>query len=452
MQESLTRTLVRGEAAFGFWNVATKGVGVINAFIILKALSFFHFGVYQLFLSALGIAGLFLLDGFNAVVLNDVIRFGREGESEKAKRLFVEYVRFKLVAGTLLAGLAYGVGVAVSRLYDVDIGILIQILSPVILAESIMTIIFVFLRSQLRFGVVASQGFFREVAKLALIGWFFFTSGITIRAVIIAFSISGVFMAILVAVWLYPSIRTWLKGSRHGVPLLRAIFFGEGKWAIGRAGVKDLGKKLNPWLIKVFISTEAVSFFSVAMSLVDLIQSFFPGNLLSSIIPREFADRERLRYVFVRGLKYTIIISLLLTVLGFVIVPLGVSLALPKYLPALPLFFVLGARIVCYAVGKMAGAVLTAARDQRFLFNRMLFTILITLALAPFVYPALGIWGAVLVSVLNAFVAAALFLWRAVALYPSLKPSPNFLALNRGDLTFLRNIKREVKALKNWKA
>jgi O-antigen/teichoic acid export membrane protein len=448
MKPSISQLFVRGEASFGLWNGAAKGVAIINSFIALSWLTFYQFGLYQLLLASISLVGILLIDGLNSVVFNDVIRFAHEGDAAKSKMLFTEFSLFKVVTGFLLGIFVFGVGMWVGKNYDHDIGILIQILAPSIFLDSLLTIIDVFLRAELKFGLIAVQSFIREASKLILLIGFLVTTSVTVRSIVIAHTASLGILVGLLMITSFTEIRRKLISRREGSGTLMRLIMSYGKWAILRSGVKEFSNKINPWLVKIFISTEAVSIFSVATSLVDLINSFFPGNVISSLIPRELTDEKRFRRIFVYGLKYFLFAGILLAAAGVLGLSGVVLLGLPKYQIALPYFAALSITTVMYAVSKFTGAVLTAKRDQRFLFGRMTLTVVIVLVLSPFLYPLWGVWGAVFIAILNSAVATGLFLWRAIKLQPTMHISlKEFFHFDSRDRDFLKNLMREIRAL-----
>ena len=106
---SFSRSFIHGELHLGFWSFVKKGTGALDSFFILRSLTLYQFGLYQLLLSFYGILSDFFHDVFGEVVNNDLARFIGEGKEDRAKRLFFEYALFRLVmAGIPCVGLFFG--------------------------------------------------------------------------------------------------------------------------------------------------------------------------------------------------------------------------------------------------------------------------------------------------------------------------------------------------------
>ncbi|MEK7612052.1 MAG: oligosaccharide flippase family protein [Patescibacteria group bacterium] len=447
---SFTKILVAGETLLGFWNATSKVLGLINSFFIIYSLSLFQYGLYQLILAFIGLVSVGLFDGINGVVLNDIIRRENEEKQETAKALFRDFVKIKLALGLLLSTGVFLSANFIASIYDKDIGTFIRIVSIIFIFDAIISSFDVFLRVKLRLRSIAIQSFIREVAKTITLGFFLSIGTVLIREVLIAHVISIFTLVIFLFIVSHRDFFYYLKSKTNSG--LLGILNEYGKWAILKEYSKRFGSGLRPWFIKVFISTEAVALFSVAMSIISFLQSYFPGNFLTSLVPRELSDPVRLRRIFVRGLKYLNLIGLFFAVVGMLLVPIAITYFLPKYTSALPYFILLTLMLPLYGISKMTGSMLVAYREQRSIFFRTIFFVILLLGLSPILFTTLGLYGVVLVVLIDYLTSTLYFLIRVWKIKPALRFQMSELFIfDAYDRNFIGNVIREFFiTIKRW--
>ena len=120
------------------------------------------------------------------------------------------------------------------------------------------------------------------------------------------------------------------------------------------------------WAIKLFINTEAVAIFSVAQTLLNTVAGFFPVKTLSTLIPMEVKNEEKLRKIYTYGVKYLLVFSVLIGLVSSVCVPILINLFFNKYAVSLPYFSVLLLTLPLLAITAISSTFLTAFRRQNF--------------------------------------------------------------------------------------
>ncbi len=420
---SFSKKFISGEAYFGFWNVLGKGVGFINTFFIISSLSLYEYGVFQLLLAGYNIFSDLLSTG-GGVVGNDIIRFIGEGKEEKAKKLFFEYNKFRIIFGILLWATFFFGAPLLSFRYGPDFLDLIRILSFLFLIEVFLSISKSLLEMRLYFKEAAGRSTIGKIIQLVILSYFFFFAHIGTREVLLSM-VAALFLSTMT---LLPMAREaykpWKRIGSLERSVLYSIFRAHGKWDIFRKFLSDATNKIKPWLIKLFISTEAVAVFSVAVSIVNVFKTFLPTNTLATLVPRTLHEEARMKMIFSFGVKYLVWLGILLMIFGWIITPMAIYLLFNQYLVALPFAFILMFLLPIQSLWRMVDIYLVALREQKFFFMRTGLRSLLSLILLLILLPLFGLWGMVIYELLLPIVIAYMSYRYLIKIKPQLRFSP----------------------------
>lgn len=389
------RKFVRGELMLQFGNVAVKGLGIVNSFFILAALSVYHYGLYQLTLSFVAIAASFFTVVFDDVIANEIARSLAERNPERAKRLFAELAFLKTVMGFALAAAAFFGANLIAVRYGRDIGALIRIVSATFALGAVQSLEEIFLRANVSFSIfgAAVAG---EIVKFLLLVSFFLSSGrLGIEQALLIY-VATVFAATAFLTFFF--IRRYGQAFR-GVRMARGfIFFGvvrrHGMPLFIRTAVAKVTKDFRPWLVKFFINTETVALYSLAENLVTIAQSFLPTTVITMAMPWRAKDPGRFAYAFRRATKYAVWGGFVLAACGVIFVPPLVGLFFPKYARAMPLFMLMVLTLPFYGAYKILKSALIALREQGILAARLVTESVAAAGLLAFLLPLVGVMGA----------------------------------------------------------
>lgn len=443
----LTAKFLTGESYYRFAALATKGLGLFTTLFVLHALTVYQYGVLQLLLSIFSFGGVFLyLAG--VAVSNDIHRFIAQGDAGRAKRLFIEYNALRLALGALLTlALAFGAPL-LSYLYQPNFIALLQILALYFFVEAATAALLMLVKTHLDFRAAALEPVWGKVAQLAALAAFSATIGIATREALLA----GLLGSVVSALSLVPGARiAWrrFKGApRAPSPVLWGVLKGYGKWDAIRQVVSSAVGNVQPWLIKTFISTEAVAIYSVALTLVDVAKSMVTLDTFPALVPRRLADPAASRRTYVLSVKYFLLAELLVAGGAVVAAPAAIYVLFPNYIPSLPYFYALMTTVPFNVLPIQTEMFLVALREQKFLFFASAWRNLATPALLVAALPVIGLWGAVLTKlfVLASITVAELrhlfkkyplyrFTWREINLF-----GPEDYATLRGLLRQLREL------------
>mgnify|MGYP001587005148 FL=1 len=236
------------------------------------------------------------------------------------------------------------------------------------------------------------------------------------------------------AVWAFllataiPIFLTWGWYNRRGlftvprlsevVPTFRGIFFRYGKWAWIYTLVENMAKNFRPLLIRTFVGTEAVALISLSQSLNAYLASLFPiKEIFLPVFPRSTDDLQGLAFKAKKAVKYSIITFAFLAVLGALAAPVLVYLIFPKYVPALPFFFISLTVFWLNGFRSVISPLFVALRTQLFSFYISLLRIVTLFVAGTGLMYFFGIWGAaweIVATNIVITVAAVLFLKKAL--------------------------------------
>ncbi len=421
------RHYVLGELQFGGWGLVERGVGALNALIILSALSLYEYGVLQLLLAVFGFA-----IGLPSLMMtfadNDVSRFIGEGRERDAKRAFLEFYGLRCVATILLAALFFfGSNIFVPK-YGSEVARFGKIIAMLLAVDVLQRLCTSLLNFRLRFAAIARRRVVQKTLQLLFLGAFVASaSKVDVRVVLWSLVVGSLGMGVTMVPSAIRAYTPWrgLKAARRWI--LPRTFKAHGKWASAQGLLGHATEQVEPWLIKIFVSTEAVALFVVARSLIAAVTNFVPTRTLGTLLPMRVYDSRWSRRVFLRGVKYQVAFTFLGVLAGAAVFPLAVRLFFPKYTVALPYFYALAGTAPIAAIGSLPVFFLRAMRRQKFLFfNRVLKTAL-SVPLMLIFLPILGLWGLVIERWVQLLVKATV-----LVLY--LKRSAPEIALRARDL------------------
>ena len=408
---SLTRSYVRGEALFGFWNVVSKALGGVVLVVLVSALDVRSYGAYILVLSLYAFASGLFLNTLLPVVLNDLARFIAEGEGARAKKLFVENFALRLCFGALLMSVFLGGADLISARYSEDVAGLLRVLAFMFPIEAFYNSTKILLEARLRFGLIAARPALYRTLKLLFLAYFLLTATFGVREALIAYVAASLFSAAIFAVPLIRILRAWRDTAVSEHSVLWSVVKTHGNWPLLGQAVTHATVNLRPWIIKTFVSTEAVALYAVAESLLGAVKAFLPSSTLAVLIPRTVADASRAAVVLLRGTKLLTVFAVGLGLCAALAMPPIVAFFLPHYREALPLFGILLLALPFLAVSAMSMTFLMALRRQRYLLALQMVKIaggvFFPLTLVYF----FGAAGMAMERVLSALLLDALAVW-----------------------------------------
>ncbi|MEK9186571.1 MAG: hypothetical protein AAB885_03230, partial [Patescibacteria group bacterium] len=319
-QKQLSHYFLKGEALKRFFDIIATSVGLVNSFFIIRALSVYQFGLYQLILSFIAIASNFnIVEMLNEVVGVDIRRLISTSQLSMAKRLFWESALLKVGLGLLLAAAIFLGSSIISDSYSQDIGIFIKISSLLLIIRALESSATAFFKSVISF-VYWSFPAIREVVKFLLIilaiNFYYFDLPELVVIYVITEAVAVFVLVSFSFLWRYRKVFGSVTMTREWI--FPGLIKNYGGWLVIRYSVSRITKGVMPWLVKVFINTEAVAFYALAVNLIAFIEGTLPLNGLTPILSLKMEKRSELAYIFKQAMKYAFWLGLVLAVVSVI--------------------------------------------------------------------------------------------------------------------------------------
>ncbi len=189
--------------------------------------------------------------------------------------------------------------------------------------------------------------------------------------------------------------------TRKGV--FAAIIKTTGKWIIFQQVFSGSLRNVNVWLIKVFLSAEAVALYSVASKMYSFITSLLPiQTVIFPLISKRIQDKEIVSLVVRKARKYYFIVSVAIITGVWLFADIFLLKLFPQYLISSFLIKLLVFKLLVEVWGIGQEAILFARRRQRFLFFMSIYGTLQQLFLVFISLYYFGLVGFILAIILNA--------------------------------------------------
>ena len=441
-KSGFARAFLKGEISYGFWGIVGTAVGLGNTILTITSLTIYQYGVFQLLLSSY--AFLAVLIGLGGeTIRNDLLRFVSVGREAEAKKLFHENGVFRLVTGVLLWAFVFFNADFLSFRFGPEFIFHIKLISFLFLHDAVLSALRLSLDARKRFHEIASRASIAKIVQLGILSYFFFFQVLGLKEVLLSLVISY-FVAL--GFLIVPFIRSYTSWRHvHAAP--RGFLYGAlksyGKWELVRPVASKFGNFIQVWFTKLFLGTEAVAVFSVAQTIISTLAGSLPIKTLSTLVPLEIADKEKLQRIFNQGLKYLMILSLLFGVAGLLFVSPLIGWFFPKYVISLPYFYFLLITIPISAFSAIASIFLVAFRQQKVLFFQKIASILISIPLYLLFLPALGLWGLAIHSLLLSLILNTIVYWQLHYRVKDVRVDWNALVrFDKNDLEFVKKMWR----------
>ena len=361
---------------------------------VLSVLSTYEYGVAQLLLATYSSASFFLALGTGSIT-NELLRSIGIRNFSKAKAIYHRSSMLRIVIGGILWAVFYfGGGLLFSGRFTPEFAGLIKIVSFFFLSDVLTSVTQPLIKGGKRFAVHARRLPLERIVYFVIISYFIFIKkdfGIS------HFLISQIAAAIIANISLIPVAlsvyREWGQVKASADKIVRPILFGIGKWEIMRPFFEKIVGLLQPALIKLFISTEAVAIFSVAKTILSSLGDLMPIRTLGSLLPLHVHDKYMAGRIFIYGTKYLTALAIVLMIIGLITVPPVVGFFFPQYIASLPLFVIMSFNLPITTLAAVPGLYLTVMRRQKFMFIHSMIRTPIILILYLTLLPAFSLTG-----------------------------------------------------------
>lgn len=418
---SLSIETIKGTLFLGSWGTISKVLAIINSFIIIYLLSVYEYGLYALVLSIVSITEIVLFENMDQMIINDMLIEKSRDNLVKAKKIYQEYFLYKAIFG-LLGFIALFCGAEAIAIYAgyVSISLFVKIGAFLVLIRTMLNFIRVNLTLSKKFFQLGRHTFIQEFFKIIILGaiFIFFQPGIA--KIIFAMFLAN-FCAIVITISKnLNDFKFWLSGFSFDLSKseLWKILKAHGKWNALENIVANFQKNISIWLVKLFISTEAVGIFNFGKNLYKQLDELLPINkVMSQFLPEISSDKNRMQRVFIYGTKYYTFFSILIGVTGIIALPIFVYLIFPKYILSIPVFLIFMIIPLSYGGAfKICNLILFTLRQQKFLSYMLILRTFSVVILNSIFLPIFGVIGVAMERVITLFISTVIINFKTTQL------------------------------------
>jgi len=394
-QKTLKRTVGEGTVVASAASLITKAVGLITLFIVLNKLSIYEYGLAKLALSIVPLLGFLRLPGMDTVIITDMSYEIGKGNISRAKGIFWSYFRLQAVLAVLAWAVLFFGAEFIDNFYEGQITLLIKIISFSFIFSLFRNLFTSIFSVELRF---IEQSFFtiiEEISKLVLIIITFYVFGMGPAGFVGATVLSQILPLIIMSPVFVNLMKSVYGDIEEENINIFHIIKAHGKWSIATSYLNDFSKNIRLWIIRLFLNTEAVAIFSVALGFYSNTVGLIPFNqIISTVIPRHLSDSKRFIHIIKKSIKIQIFLFLILFTFANFVFPPIISLIFPQYIDSVLLFRIMSFAMFPVAFSSVFTILFFSIKNQKSFFLSNILKLLTTIILMPILVYFFGLTGA----------------------------------------------------------
>lgn len=445
--QSLRGVIARGVGWLFFNSVVNKFSGVATSLLKITHLTMFQYGLLTLTVSAVWMVNGIVNIGLQEFVIVDLNKAKGQNDMRAYKSLLVGFMKSNVVLAVAGWALLFFGSAWIASFYHNDIWRYLRLFSFMILVSPFVNLYLVILRTHLQFKTVTWWSVTGSYLNLALIIVLVVVFDQGIYGVLWAELLYHFLLLMLFAPFVYkhgaylftikrrPGNSIWLHVRDHG------------KWAMMGNLFSDFSQRLRPWLITFFLSVEAVAVYSVAVNLFSHLQGVAPiSKVMAEVFPQHIESKEKLKGLYVRSVKYGLVMYLALGFASIWAVPLFVMWFFPQYVESLLLFFIILMLLPFQSVGTLQNSLLYSLRLQKGQFIIKLLQSVSIIVFSIILLQLFGLIGAAIEFVVGGMLVIVMRYWYLLKKIPYMRIDPKvFFEYDTVDKELVQAIKQKIK-------
>ncbi len=406
--ESTKDKVIKGVTFLGAANIVVRFISFFSVLLSVRALTVFEYGIFTLFLSLTGpMHSLVSLGGVDDLIVSDVsVSLGKR-DTARAKSILTHFFRFRLLL--LVIGL---LAVFISRnflqeRYGEEIVRYFWLFVILVSCQFIRNIYILVFNIYEKFKLLSYANIAEVVLRFIFIAAFFIFQELNVYSLILVYILGTAFEVLL---FTGPAVKIWERlraAPLLGRELIFDIFKRYGKWQIISEIISSPVNALRYWLIKVFVSVEAIGLLGLAQSLFSVLASLVPLRaVILPIVTKKAHDKPLFTNLLQKLSKYSMAVHILLVLAAQMVFAPLIPWVFPKYALSIPLFRLLSLRLLLNSTSITHLVAIMAYHRQKFLVFSGLLVLLSVLTLSPPLMLKFGVSGSVMESLIAALIIA----------------------------------------------
>lgn len=423
----------------------------LTVMVATRDLTLFEYGVVTLVLSVTGpvnsISGL----GLDELILADTSRSLGEKRFGYAKKLLLSFFRVRIIIAAALIFFGWFLRGPLEARYGPAISHYFFLVFLLICAQFLKNAVNLIFQIHQKFGYLSFFGTAEVVVRFLAIILFWRLSSLTIATTLLSYVIATALPVILLLPAVIKTIPYFftVRGESGGV--IWQILRRHGKWQMALDISSSFISNIKYWLIKLFLSTEAVAVFSVAQSMYSAVASLLPmKSVMFPIIAEKSGEPAVMRALLARSTKYSLIVYSGLLFLSWFIAPPFIRVFFPKYVIGIFIFQLMALRLPLNAFSISQAPLLTILKEQKYIFLMALVNAASVMLLLPLFMSLFGLVGVVaewLITVLLIIFLREIYLRRKYGI--SSIDVRSFFTIDHYDKVIVRRILHRFRVSKS---
>ena len=338
-QPPLFVSAAKGFVAAFTGDILLKVLGLAATAVVLRELSPYQYGQWQLLLSVVVAFGAITVPGIASMLVADISREIGAGNIRRANSIAVRASVMFVGLSTLGALTLFVAAPHIRTVSGIDMVFLMRVLSLSIFALGIKQSYQMIMLSQLEFVYAQAMKTIDRLAYLAGIGGFVLFFDFGFHGVVFSYVLSTCTSVVVFAPYMLGLFMKEVSEQEldEWRPFIDAVWV-RGKWALGSDGVNALIGAAWPWIVGYFLSIELVGIISVTLLILGQIAAFVPVNyVLRAVLPRTVDETERMRDWLFRSMKISFWGHIIAGVAAFIACAILFPLFFPQYVASLVL-------------------------------------------------------------------------------------------------------------------
>ena len=402
---SIRKHIAVGTFSLSISSVIQRVISLFVFFTLVTQLSLHDYGTLVLLFSFVGPGVMAMTMGIGKLIQTEIaINRGEEKEPE-TRNLLKNYLISGISIFIVLAVLSFILRVMVLEQYGF---FLLQFHIPFLLyllGQYGVNMITIFMQGHEKFTKVSILGIAEPVFRLGGIFFILYFMNLDLMEAFVLYMLSKwftVFVGVLLAA---PQIKNILNQQKIYTNKLIELIKGAGKWMMTRNFLNEILRGVNPWLIKIFLSVEAIAIYDVAMRIYSILMRMFPfSTVLMAFIPRNIKNTGIITIVVHKVRKYFFLLSLFIIAGVWLAVDYVALSFLPQYMESAILLKIVIFKLWIDGMAMGQQGVLYAHRRQKFLFGLFLYGFFQKLLLSIVMLYYFDLIGLVLVLLVHSLV------------------------------------------------
>jgi|GEM_PF-2685122 len=397
IKNDFTKKEIFSSGAFysaGIWT--NRLLVAANTFIIIYFLSIYEYGVFKLIISLIAIFQIFLFSGFDGVVRNEMAIALKNNKQKDVSQIFFEFIFFKALLTLIIWIVLYlFIHYFFQYRYDLVFISILKIASFTLILNCFSELFSLFFKGTGNLYQISIVNSILEIIRLFFLLVLFKILGASISVLFFSIIIIQILSHVIYFIIGRKILINWWADFRFGLPRnIFKILFSHGKWSIFSNMFSSFTSNIINYIIKIFISTEAVAIYNVANSIVSNLYQLLPINkILTIFLPYKIDINNLKKEYFFQGVKYLSYLYIFLMVIGYVGGGILFKFIFVKYSASLPILYTMLLIFPFFGLLDFIGAYLYVLKHQKDLFWASFVKNLIIIILSPLFIFLFGVYG-----------------------------------------------------------